>query len=919
MSIVLILTVILVVILLIYYLSKPRDIPQKPQPQPKLRGLPPVREVQVFLDDTTPQMVQVRTRKDLEDEIERAVDRLTAPVDYNQQQVIETEQRVIDAQKQKVEQLQLEAEQEAAAREAEMAAKKKRSDDMIKQRREELFMKRRKMQEERAAKLLLEREKERLKKEKQLAELKLARQKAQQELEVAQKAQSDREKRLKEEELRLLEEARQKVEEDKIKVEAEAAELQKKVEMEEAEAQADEAKFKQQMEEAKAEQARMEEEYEAKKAEQALKAEEANAELNELLESEKERQAQMDADDERLRQEETQRLLDANEEALRELEEAEAEQARMDAELEAAEAAMSDTIQQQQQKQIDARDAVVAQGEQDELAALAAQELLQRTSEQTGDAEQQVERDAALLLEQTSERDWDTLTAEEQQAALDAQAQLDTDSYAAVPDYGENPAMLFDYAAYERGDPIDCVPDEWSDWKKVGGLQEESKTITEGQGPWTRTYEKKTGRWKQGWQRTREPIINAMNGGKGCPLTETKYTTQPSIDCGEEDWNEWTNVGAPYKEGPSNRVKWYQNQKRTRATEVVPDGCNLREDTKKNELSPINCVWGEWGDWTVSGRYEEKEWRGQGGPFGDRRFVPSGKWVEDHTRTRPKIVQDRYGGKCKDVGIEKITKPAGAKDCVTGEWTSWQNATDGRGTPREATEERTTRGGTTVKKLGYWKVYQQRTRPVLEGAQNGGACKWIEFRDHTLPKQNCVQSAWSGWVHQRRWNSGNNWYDRQKRTRSTITPAAYGGTGCGATSEERDVGVPKVHCATSGWSGWTNGYKADVWRNSYTCEQRGPWNRVCGNIGPTRVYRQDKRTRSITRHPAWGGNGCGALEETRETMRTPINCTVSGWSCSGRNCTRSITRHPAWGGSACPSLSYTKPAPPVRPPTRAGK
>ena len=77
MSIVLILTVILVVIILTYYLLRPRDIPQKPQPQPKLRGLPPVREVQVFLDDTTPQVVQVRTKKDLEDEIERAVDRLS--------------------------------------------------------------------------------------------------------------------------------------------------------------------------------------------------------------------------------------------------------------------------------------------------------------------------------------------------------------------------------------------------------------------------------------------------------------------------------------------------------------------------------------------------------------------------------------------------------------------------------------------------------------------------------------------------------------------------------------------------------------------------------------------------------------------------------------------------------------------------
>ena len=113
MNIILILTVALVVILLIYYLSKPRDIlRQKPQLQPKPQSLPPVREVQVFLDDT-PQVIQVRTKKDLEDEIERAVDRVTASIDYNQQQLIDTEQRIIDAQKQKVEQLRLEAEREA--------------------------------------------------------------------------------------------------------------------------------------------------------------------------------------------------------------------------------------------------------------------------------------------------------------------------------------------------------------------------------------------------------------------------------------------------------------------------------------------------------------------------------------------------------------------------------------------------------------------------------------------------------------------------------------------------------------------------------------------------------------------------------------------------------------------------------------
>lgn len=58
------------VILLIYYLSKPEDIiRQKPQLQPKPQSLPPVREVQVFLNDITPHVIQVRTKKDLEEEM----------------------------------------------------------------------------------------------------------------------------------------------------------------------------------------------------------------------------------------------------------------------------------------------------------------------------------------------------------------------------------------------------------------------------------------------------------------------------------------------------------------------------------------------------------------------------------------------------------------------------------------------------------------------------------------------------------------------------------------------------------------------------------------------------------------------------------------------------------------------------------
>jgi hypothetical protein len=44
---------------------------------------------------------------------------------------------------------------------------------------------------------------------------------------------------------------------------------------------------------------------------------------------------------------------------------------------------------------------------------------------------------------------------------------------------------------------------------------------------------------------------------------------------------------------------------------------------------------------------------------------------------------------------------------------------------------------------------------------------------------------------------------------------------------------------------------------------------MCGNYGKMQILRNDKRTRSITTHPRWGGNGCPALVDTRETNITP--------------------------------------------------
>ena len=992
MNIVLILTVALVVILLIYYLSKPEDIlRQKPQLQPKPRSLPPVREVQVFLDDITPQVIQVRTKKDLEDEIERVVDRVTAPIDYNQQQLIETEQRIIEAQKQKVEQLRLEAEREAVAREAEMAAKKKRYDDMLKQKREELLRRKRKIQEERTARMLAERERERLNKEKRLAELKLARQKAQQELEAAQKLQSEREKKLREKELQLLEEARQKAEEDKIKAEEGAAELQKRVEMEEAEARVEEAKFKQQREEAKAEQARMEEEYEAKKAEQALKVEEANAELEELLAVEKERQVQMDEEDKELREQERQKLLLANEAALKELEEAEAEQARMDAE----EAEVRKKIESEAAAAEEALLAETSDSQAEYDARVAADQALldKRVSDSTntGDAEQRAERQAALDLEAQSERDASRLSEEEKQREREAAEKLATDSEAGGTVVVDGEPLVFDYNAYLRGDPIPCTVGEWTEWAKVGDLVEETETVTYrsgARGRGSRKREEPTGRWQQRWKREREELSPAMNGGT-CVTEDFKFTTQASRNCQDSDWNEWRNVGEPYEERRGHGTKWYQNQERDRRTAVVADGCNLRIDTKKKELEPQNCKYSAYSAWTNVGNAYEQTRRVGNRRGGGARTQKTGKWVIKQEATRTVVEQPKFGGlACSDESLKKtqevIQDPV---NCVQSRWGPWSAISDrtertctggrrrtcrttyyarekrtrfvsqeplyggaGCGPGEEVREtkrdpiacaysawsawrnvgnayEQTRRvgnrrgGGYRTQKTGKWVVKQEATRSIAaQPKYDGRAC------DNDLLKKtqeviqnpiNCAYGNWGGWVHDRDWNSGNNWYRRYKSTRPITQQPLYGGRGCDESLiRHTDNAIPKVHCAVGHWGGW-HSRGGDHVDTKCTGRRAG---RRCTKT----YYELLKRNRPIVRHPAYGGNGCPHTEEHKNVERPKTDCVISwgAWQNDGgrrREGSRrrrrwkqpqirygTITRHPAYGGRECGSTTQKR-------------
>ena len=173
-------------------------------------------------------------------------------------------------------------------------------------------------------------------------------------------------------------------------------------------------------------------------------------------------------------------------------------------------------------------------------------------------------------------------------------------------------------------------------------------------------------------------------------------------------------------------------------------------------------------------------------------------------------------------------------------------------------------------------------------------------------------------VHERDWNSGNNWYRRYKSTRHITRNPAYGGRGCDQSLiRYTDNAIPKVHCAVGHWGGWHSrgGDHVDTKCTGYR------QHRKCTKT----YYELLKRNRPIVRHPAYGGNGCPHTEEHKNVERPKIHCNISwgSWQnnggarkkCTGyrqhRKCNTkqpqirygTITRHPAYGGNECGSTT----------------
>jgi hypothetical protein len=260
------------------------------------------------------------------------------------------------------------------------------------------------------------------------------------------------------------------------------------------------------------------------------------------------------------------------------------------------------------------------------------------------------------------------------------------------------------------------------------------------------------------------------------------------------------------------------------------------------------------------------------GPFGAC-SLPCGGGTQ--TRTRTIITPAANGGQACPILSETIscnTQPCPV-DCVVSDWSAWGACSLPCG------------GGV-----------QTRFRTIITPAANGGTPCPLNLTEtqscNTQPCPiNCVLGEWSQWSSCSAPCGGGT----QTRTRTVVTPAAFGGTPCGALSETQacNTQLCAVDCVVSPWSPW------------------GACSKDCG--GGTQI-----RTRTIITPAANGGTPCPILQEEQScnTQPCPVDCVVSAWSewgpctktCGGgeQTRTRTVISPAANGGQPCPVLSETR-------------
>ena len=377
--------------------------------------------------------------------------------------------------------------------------------------------------------------------------------------------------------------------------------------------------------------------------------------------------------------------------------------------------------------------------------------------------------------------------------------------------------------------------------------------------------------------RTRVIVQEGSGYGERCQqeqLEEWRQCQGPPCqeDCVMSNWSQWSACSADCDEGSRSRTRFNIKPAKNGGRQCGPaeewEACN-------NGPCAQDCVMSEWSAWSQCSA-----------DCGEGR----------RARTRSILTPAKNGGiSCGPAEEwEACNDRPCAQDCVMAEWSQWSQCSADCGEGRRA-----------------------RTRFTIAPAKNGGiACgpaeEWEACNDRPC-QQDCVMGSWSSWSQ----CSADCDEGRRARTRSTLTPAAFGGIACGPAEEWEacNNGPCKIDCVMSQWSAWTqcsndcgkgrrsrsrfvqvqplNGGQACSPAEEWTVCNNGPCPQDCG-YGAWSAWSQcpvcgqasRSRSRPITQNSAFGGSACdfASLAETEACNNSPcpVDCQMTQWSAWSR-------------------------------------
>jgi hypothetical protein len=272
--------------------------------------------------------------------------------------------------------------------------------------------------------------------------------------------------------------------------------------------------------------------------------------------------------------------------------------------------------------------------------------------------------------------------------------------------------------------------------------------------------------------REREVVHSADQGGKACPALQMARdcnSEECPVDCVLGAWSSYTECSKTCGTDQGHRERSREILSGAKfggaacASQVSWENCEGYQECPEE----AGCTLGQWGQWSTC----PKACYGLDGEKGSQ------------TRSRTVAPQTdscaAYGSQDRECAI-----PACSIDCETGEWSSWTVCT------------KSCDGG-----------MKYRFREPLAGKEgNEYGAKCTDLTDYEVCNSgacptDCAMSELSEWSEcDKTCGAG-----ERTATRTTITPASYGGKSCSApnVTEICNAQICPVDCAVTAWSGWS--------------------------------------------------------------------------------------------------------------------